>query len=342
MSTAIEIRPGDKIGPPSRFSELVSTRYDVVITSLTPLVHSSGTVGNDSILMTERVVDPALPDVDPEDVPCITGNSLRHALRESLCHTTLKILDLELRSLPLAAQHFLLSGGSLGKQAKTLKIDEFRKAVELFPFLGLFGGGLGSVLIEGRLQVGYALLICAQNVWRISDLCPQLEAEIATSRPAEEYRERRQGTRHDARRSTLSDRLLDAGDREKWEKDVAGGKVEDSTQMIYAYEAIAAGARWFWQVGGRLMTPLEHSALVCAIVGLASRGEIGAKNGTGHGRVSLRAIGERGEKTPVTDALHAIRSTDHAIEVAETVAGGYVRHVVDESEGIRDWLLGLR
>lgn len=329
--------------------DLITVRYDLAITALTPLVHSSGNLGNDSIFMRERVADPDDAGAFPEDVPYLTGNSLRHALREALTWLTLREIGMEVGGLSVAAHHFLLSGGSMGKGATTLDVEGYRALKAQFPYLALFGGGLGTSLITGKLHVGPAILMCRQNAWRIADLCPALADDARASQPAEEYTERHQGVRHDARRAPLADHLLPASDVAAWSRERMKtardheDEGSDSTQMIYGYEALIAGSRFLWQLGGAHLTPLEHSALVCALWALQHRGELGAKTGTGHGRVRLRAIAASGETTPLDEGLQHLEQGERIGEIVSQSWGApYVQHVRDHAEDLRGWLGSLK
>lgn len=355
MSTeTLTFRPGaGPLAPLETVADLVTVRYDLIVTALTPIVHSSGNEGNDSIFMRERVADPSSPGSYPEDVPYLTGNSLRHALRESLTWLTLREIGLEVGGLSVAAQHFLLSGGSMGKGASTLDVAGYRELKDRFPYLALFGGGLGTSLLTGKLHVGPGILVCRQNAWRIRDLCPAVADALADAQPAEEYTERAQSTRHDARRSPLSDHLLPAGDVAAWAKErikTAKENAEegtDSTQMIYGFERLCAGSRFLWQVGGAHLTPIEHSALICALLALQHRGELGAKTGTGHGRVRLQAVATQADGAGAVGALSdGLRTLDEARQLAQaaaqTWAGPYVEHVREHAAEIRTWLGGLK
>jgi hypothetical protein len=335
------ITPGSRssLDLPRRWTDLSTVSYDLLLTALTPIAHAQSTIGNDSIMMTERVIDVGRSDAEPEDVPCITGNTLRHALREALCGLTLRVLNVEIGSLPLGAQQFLLSGGGLGRQAKSIKLDGYRRLVESFPYLPLFGGGIGTALIPGKLEVGYGILVCRQNADRIALLCPSLADNVAKSPHAQDLRERRILTRRDPRRSNKGRALLPKAsdiDLERSEEDEKG----DSAQMIAGYEVLCAGARFLWQVGVQLATTTEHSALLCALVSLAAKGQIGAKGATGHGRMRLQAIGETGEDRPLSNAL-ARSDEEDAVVVAEQVAGGYVSTIRERKAEILDFLGGL-
>ena len=237
----------------------------------------------------------------------------------------------------------------MGKGASTLDVDGYRALKEMFPYLAMFGGGLGTSLITGKLDVGFGILLCRQNAWRVRDLCPALAKDAAASHPAEEYTERHQGTRHDARRAPMADHLLPAADVAAWGKERLKTSKQneeegsDSTQMIFGWEAICAGSRFLWQPGIAYATPLEHSALVCAILALQHRGQIGAKGGTGHGRVKLRAVSASGEASPLSEGLRYVDEGQRLSEILGQAWGGpYVHHVRERAAEIRGWLGGLR
>lgn len=350
-SEALTFAPGSPtaLAPLETMRDLITVRYDLEIRVLTPIVHSSGNEGNDSLFMREKVADPDEPGAYPEEVPRLTGNSLRHALRESLTWLTLREIGLEIGGLSVAAQHFLFSGGSMGKGATTLDVAGYRELKAQFPYLALFGGGLGTSLLTGKIHVGHGVLLCRQNAWKIRDLCPALASDAERSLPAEEYTERHQGTRHDARRSPLSEHLLPPADVAAWEKERTKTSREnadegsDSTQMIYGWEAICSGARFLWQVGIAHATPLEHSAVICALLALQHRGELGAKTGTGHGRVKLRAISAGGEVTPLTDGLRFLDEGERLAEIIGQAWGApYVACCREHAAALRAWLGGLK
>lgn len=333
-----------KLAPLRTVRDLQTVTYHLVIENLTAMVHSSGTCGNDSVFMSELVYDPEHPGMPPEDVPCLTGNSLRHALREATAWLTLRLLDTELGSITPAAWHFLVSGGALGKGAATLDVEAYRSLRDTFPYLGLFGGGTGTALTPGKLSVDYAVLLCRQNASRITSLCPALAARCGNLLAAEDLRERKQSTRHDARRLPVAAHLLPAAEVETWDRTRHQSAREneeegtDTTQMIYAFEAVAAGAQWYWNVGGRHLTPLEHSTLVCGLLALAKRGHLGAKEGTGHGRVRISGIAADGVNNPLADGLEAA-SRDVQIEtLTRTFAAPYVEHVETHRKEIGEFL----
>ncbi len=90
------------------------------------------------------------------------------------------------------------------------------------------------------------------------------------------------------------------------------------------------------------MTPLEHSALICALLSLANRRIVGAKSGTGHGKIALRALQESGDESPLSDGLRSI-SEDAKIEHAiKTFAAPYTEHVTQHTEEITQWLKEMK
>jgi len=345
---AIEIIPGaGTLAPLRTVRDLATVTYHLVIECLTPYVHSSGTLGNETIFMRERVANPDRPEDLPEEVPCITGNSLRHALREACAWLTLRLLDIEIGSLTPAAWHFLASGGALGAGAATLDVAEYRRLRDLMPFLGLFGGGTGTALTPGKLQVSFGMLLCEQNARRIGALCDALAERVSVMPPAQGFTERRQKTRRDARDHEAARHLLPGSATEDWDrvrhtpaKEKDGG-AEDDARMIAGYEVIIAGAQWYWSVGGRYLTPLEHSTLVCGLIALEKRGELGAQNGTGHGKVRIRVVDSTGDASALRDGLEAACRDEEVERLVRTYAGPYADHVRDHAEEIttllREW-----
>jgi hypothetical protein len=351
IAGALTFRPGDctALAEVKTVRDLITVRYDLVIEALTPICHSSGNMGNESLFMTAKVADPDNPSALPEDVPCITGNSMRHALRESLAWLTLRLLNMEIGGLSVAAQHFLFSGGSLGKQAASLDVDGYRHLTELFPYVSIFGGGLGTSLLTGKLHCSDAMLLCRQNARRLARLCPALAPRLEGRPGAEEYRDREQRTRHDARRQPIAQHLMPEADRQAWARERNSSAKDhsdegsDSTQMIYGREVLCAGAQLYWSVGGHFLTPLEHSALVCSLVALQHRRRIGAASGTGHGEVALSVIGAGGEVGPLHEML-ASPDEGEAVQARAARAWGapYVTHCQTHGPEITAWLAGLK
>lgn len=342
-------RPGDSLPMVAKTAEdLITRRWSFVMTALSPIAHSSGADGNNQPLMVEPVFDPERPGEPAEMIPIITGNSMRHALRQALVWLTLRLAKAELGSLSDAAVHFLFEGGNMGKGASSLDLESYRWLVRTFPFAGLLGGGTGTSLMHGTLRVSDAVLICQQNLWLLRHFCPGPEHEdlrewFAQHQPAQAYRWEETRTRHDSRSNPLASAMQAEEGREKYLEGrfKAGSKRdrdEKSTSMPHTTEVIARGASLFWEVGVTWATPLEASALMCAITALGILGSVGAKGATGHGRISLRAASTRealiGEAVDVDDAAErAVRESD---------AAPYVAHVQERQEDIRSWLGRLK
>jgi hypothetical protein len=165
--------------------------------------------------------------------------------------------------------------------------------------------------------------------------------------PAQGFTERRQKARRDAREHEAARHLLPGAATADWDrvrhtaaKD-KDGKADDDARMIAGYEVIIAGAQWYWTVGGRYLTPLEHSTLVCGLIAMEKRGEFGAQNGTGHGKVQLRCVDATGDAKTLRDGLEAACRDDAVERLATTYAGPYAAHVRDHAAEItamlREW-----
>lgn len=277
------------------------TRHTGTITifarALEPIHHGQGTEGNMSIIRRQDVVQ---RDGTLARVPTISGNSVRHMIRDGGVRYALDAMGIPDGSLSKPVVDLLFSGGSLGgKNGSTLA--KARRVAELFPVLSLLGYSAGARIQAGRLEVHNLHLVCDENARRAPmDLIAEHEASMALTMRAGAYVSDDFGTRHDAARIASAQRYLAIEDAAKVD---AGGekkgkakaeKPDDSTQMIYSYETIAAGSCWYGGVDYRDITDREFDALKAsfshACYGRAPDGgfiyAVGAKRGVGLGKMS--------------------------------------------------------
>src|SRR3990167_3880206 len=143
--------------------------FEGCMTLLTSCSHIGDTHGVNAKLRREKV---AQPDGTVEEVPIISGNSLRGILRDVGMLHMLRHLGYgvneetgEVQGLNLPAFYFLLSGGSLTSTGKLgIDIDEARKWRDLIPLVSIFGGAMGNQIMPGKLSIGKAIPICAETV----------------------------------------------------------------------------------------------------------------------------------------------------------------------------------
>jgi CRISPR type IV-associated protein Csf2 len=143
--------------------------WEGTVTALSSIAHSGGqTFGISTKLRREKFVQ---PDGRVEEIPVISGNSLRGLLRDRGMLHMCKALGYgvreetgEVMGLSLPAFHFLFSGGALTSQGdKTIDIGYARRLRELIPLVGVFGGAVGNVILPGKLKVGKLIPICAET-----------------------------------------------------------------------------------------------------------------------------------------------------------------------------------
>lgn len=319
-------------------------RLDIVATALDALHHGAGSEGNTQLLRTQEVI---LEDGSQARVPFISGNSLKHMIRDGAVRFALDAMQVEDHSLSKAVVDLLFSGGHLAKGSQSVRIATARELAVLFPALSICGYSAGNTMVASKLRVDNLHLVCHENAARLpAGLSATPHARIR----AGGYRSEEFGTRHDAARLPHVDRVLALEDRDRSDaskgrtKDVkAPGKDADSAQMIYDFQTLKAGSVLWGGVG---YEDLTHPELVAFRSGLSYACEgrhadggyifpVGAKRSIGWGRVSMVIKGtmRRAVDAPVYEPSSAALPTtaradvdhEHDGELAEYVATLYAQ-----------------
>ena len=144
------------------------------MTALTSISHIGESYGINAKLRREKVVQ---PDGSVEEVPIISGNSLRGILRDRGMLHMLRCLGYgvdeetgKVRGLSLAAFYFLFSGGALTKvSGRGLDVDQARCWRDLIPLVAIFGGAMGNQIMPGKVNVGKAIPICRETAHLIPE-----------------------------------------------------------------------------------------------------------------------------------------------------------------------------
>lgn len=162
-------------------------------------------------------------------IPVITGNSIRGQLRDSCTIHFLRILsESSLIGVKLDKDTFniLFSGGNINGTMK----DDVAKAKEVrkhFPMISLLGGGLGDMIMAGKLLCGFVYPICAE-----SEAITGIPSDISWHNLIDEMEFTRTD---DSKNDKLSGYLADAAEEKT---------AKASTQMRYSVQYIAAGAEF--------------------------------------------------------------------------------------------------
>lgn len=321
-------------------------QYEFLLQAETPIAHHEACYGNAAVLMRKPVRQ---PDGSWAQVPHVTGDTMRHGLREAAAYATLDCAGLlRPETLTEAALRLLFAGGVVtgrGDAAK-IKLDDYRAMCDLFPPLRLLGGCADNRMISGLTEVEDATLVCEEMAHRLP---PWVAEYLATTgAPLDTCRahvEEVQRVRMDPSLDTGKRSLLTSGDRtavegrllasetaHEEEDDVARA-ASKSTMLPRRYERIAQGSLLFWRVSARVYTELDLATLHVILASFLARAVVGGKKGTGHGRL-----------VPLTGHhIHAYRPAQatEAVDVAGLARQSgelYRAHVSERREALARWL----
>ena len=246
-----------------------SYRFEGRITLLSPLSHAEGTIGNESKIRKEQIIQ---EDGSIENCFVYSGNAIRGVLRDMGMKYFLD--KLSIAQVPLDIFYLLFSGGSLESTMQGMDVSHLRDYKKVVPLLSVFGGAIGNQIMDGKLRVGKAYPICRET----QRLLPEALQEEAT-KTWRRYRYTEEYTRTDDARSEVLRPYADV-----YAQDQA---VTTPQQMRYGVEVMAAGLtlyHWFELDG---VTEVELGAFCSALERFSKSPTLGGKAGIGLGRVSL-------------------------------------------------------
>lgn len=321
-------------------------RIELLLRAEEPIAHHEGSVGNVGIIMRRTCF---LPNGRKTKVPIITADTLRHGMREASALATLEAAGLLDAVHGESALRLMFSGGQMLKSTDTLRLDDYREMIELFPPLALLGGCAGNRIIPGRMSVGDAWLVCEESRHRLPGwVTEKLDEDGVQCNGARAHVERVQRVRMDPMLQPQHRALLSAGEREAVEgrlvrSDDAARDDDDaeklrtkSTMLPFAFETIAAGSLFFARVDARTTNLLESDTLAVTIAAWLHNARVGGKKGTGHGLVRLVAARgfERSQTAEPTLSALALGETPAEIE-------RYRAHIAARAERLGVWLAGV-
>lgn len=274
--------------------------FEGTMTALTSISHIGDTFGVNAKLRREKIVQ---EDGSVEEVPIISGNSMRGILRDRGMLHMLRTLGYgideeggRVEGLSLEAFYFLFSGGALTKtSSRALDVDEARKWRDAIPLVALFGGAMGNQTFPGKCRIGKAIPICAETmhilperfindgVKSIWDYCQ----EEAYTRKDDEKDENLRKLIKPEVRALLEDEQREERKVRGTTEEVAG-ETGQKQQMRYFVETLAAGTRLFWDITLEDVSDLEFEAFAVALAEFGRQPYIGGKSGVGLGKVAIR------------------------------------------------------
>lgn len=299
-------------------AQRVTARIDVQMTSISPLIHGAGTSGNTTLLRTQEIIDPDSAVV--RRVPFIAGNAFKGQLRRAAAHHALQALGVEEASLKKAVVDLLFTGGGLSKKSGgAVDLGAARELARLFPMLSLLGYAAGNSTQRSRVSVSELHLVCQENTRRLPGAWREHPMAAV---PAARLRGEDFGTRHEATSDPEVMRMLASEDVEAREQELLAKRASEtateaaasSQQMIYNYQCVIPGARWYGDLFLRQVTMMEVAALQGGLTYMCSGRTgtggyeiaLGAKSSVGLGRMDMHLSGEiRHLPTPPTSEAPA-------------------------------------
>lgn len=320
---------------------------EMVLRAEQPIAHHEGVVGNEAVVMRESVF---LPNGRKARVPIITGDTIRHGLREASARATLEAAGLLEAVHGESALRLMFAGGQMLKGTDTLRLDDYREMADLFPPLALLGGCAGNRIIPGQIEVGRAYLVCEESAHLMPEWVSAWADELGIERNGgRAHVERVQRVRMDPMLRPEMRALLSTESREEIERrllrsDAASEDDDDDAEKVktksamlpFAYEVVAAGSLFFVRMHARTTTLLEHDMLHVMLAAWLARPVVGGKRGTGCGL--LRLVECRG-LTRVEMAPSARNALSFGVEAPEVER--FRAHVAARAERLGVWLAGV-
>lgn len=319
-------------------------QFTFVLEAETPVAHHEENIGNQAIFMRRKVRQ---PDGRFVRVPYVTGDTMRHGLREAGAYSFLDAAGLlEEQALSEAALRLLFSGGMVTGRgdAGVVNMDRYRELSTLCPPLKLLGGCCDNRTVPGQIEVDEATLICAEQSHRI----PENVREWLNGSEQPSFREHlevSQRVRMDVllnpskRELLLPDVQIEVGHRltaaEKahTDNDAIASDEAKSTMLPRTFERLAEGSRFWWRVTAHCTSLLDVDTLMVMVGAFLSNCKVGGKKATGHGR--LRCV-------KAWD-MQIARPSEAGTAVDPTALGGRVGslfrdHVAAHKDQVRQWL----
>ena len=236
------------------------------LTALSPIHHGgSEDYGTTKLILTlpTIIVNPLNGEEEIDNVPAIHGNAIRGYLRRLIMDDFLTLLDYELDSKKV--YHFLFTGGILEaldpKDKGAINLTLKKKIRELIPPISLVGSALGNQMVQGKLKVGMADIVCAETKHYLRDY--------------DDYN----FSAYNLKGSDFGTRLDDL--KEERDDD------EQAHQMKYEFETLIRGTKFTHEFILEDCNDVEKACFRRMFELWNERPYLGGKSGTGYGKVKL-------------------------------------------------------
>lgn len=321
-------------------------RYEFLLEAVRPVCHLAETIGNQGLIARRKV---RLPDGEWAHVPIISGNQLRHKLREASAYCLLDALGLlDAQALLEPTIRLLFNGGELTKKGAGggVNFESYRTLCEMVPPLALLGGCANGTINEGQGSVDYAILVCDESWHLLPKWVHEHFATVgARTDSARAHIEEIQNVRTDI--SPRAQKLLTEGEQVRrnrllTEKSAAHDEGEETSKegksrmLPYTTETVVMGSVFYWSVAFNVYSELELDTLHTMISAWLRHPTVGGKSGSGHGElriVTARNITVRRPSDPI--------SVVEVDALAPKVGSLFYAHVQERQARIVEFLKGV-
>jgi len=307
-----------------------------IVTALSSISHNGGEQnGITTQLRREKFVQ---TDGSVEDVPVISGNSIRGTLRDiGMFYMLQKLgygIDIgngKVEGLTLPAFYFLFSGGALVSTGDaTLNIGYFRKMKETIPLIGLFGGAIGNSIMPGKMKIGKMIPICDETLHLIPD-----KFKPGSINSIWDYCQLEMYTRKDDEKNENLRKMIDGETRKLLQEPGKKSSITQAgpQQMMYYVETLSAGTNFFWKIVLEDVTDIEFEAFLTTILQFSKFAKVGGKSNVGLGEIAIKM-----------DKWIEIDSRAHleGKEIDFAIGQKYENHLKDKSEEIKNFLADIK
>lgn len=323
---------------------LQTTEYSFILRAASPISQLEKSEGNVGILHREQIV---LPSGIKREVPVVSGNAMRHGIREALANLTLDALGMLDRGSFKSVEElrFLYNGGAGSGSDGTIRIDEVRAMNQLVPSTAILGGTSRCMIHEGRIEVEPARLICSETEHQLAPWQREALADYKIA-SAVSYEALSTEYRHDestsprgrflltdealrllTERTARRERAAELGDEAEIEESKGG-------MMPYSKQVVIAGSLWTWSVVAHTMTDLDEVTVKAGLSAFLRRAVVGSGRRVAHGRFVVHAARGIDHLRPA-EALRVMQAGELASAEQEAP---FVAHVRTRADEARAWL----
>lgn len=275
-------------------------RYEFVLKAEQPISHAEGSYGNESCVMRESI---RLPGGTFASVPVVSGDTMRHGMREAAAYASLDAAGL-LNTEPWLSEEalrLLFNGGMITGRGDsgTISLDVYREMTELIPSLKVLGGCANNRAIQGTSEVDQALLICDETGDIIGRQAPWVMSWLAENNerisPSRGHIESVQRVRMDSalipeKRALLSPEAqmrvnakMLASETAHDDDDALDREKNKSGMLPRRHETVKRGSLFFWGADFRVYNDLDLDTVLVMLGVFLSRAKVGGKKATWHG-----------------------------------------------------------